>query len=153
MRFWYIVSILLLSGCYSAKKAERDINKAKVNYPEVVAEKFADWFPCDTVTITHDSIQFKEWVNEIHSFDTIIDTIRLKEKCPDLLVKYRQIIKRVPPIHDTIKILDKADITALSIKYEALKKEHESNLKLTTKLSWFALFLLIILLIIAILKK
>lgn len=153
MRFWYIVSILLLSGCYTAKKAERDINKAKVNYPDIVSEKFADWYGCDTVTIIRDSIQFKEWVNEIHSFDTIIDTIRLKEKCPDLLVKYRDIIKRVPPIHDTIKIKDRVELDALSIKYEALKKEHESNLKLTTKLSWFALFLLIILLIIAILKK
>jgi hypothetical protein len=153
MRFWYIVLILTLSGCYTAKKAERDINKAKVNYPEIVAEKFGDWFPCDTVTIIRDSIQFKEWINEIHSFDTIIDTVRLKDKCPDLLIKYRQIVKRVPPIHDTIKIKDKADLTALSVKYEALKKEYESNLKLTTKLSWAALFLLIILLIIAILKK
>jgi hypothetical protein len=153
MRFWYIVFILTLSGCYSAKKAERDINKAKVNYPDIVAEKFADWYGCDTVTITRDSIQFKEWVNEIHSFDTIVDTVRLKEKCPDLLVKYREIVKRVPPIHDTIKIKDRAELDALNIKYESLKKEYDGNQKLTTKLSWFALFLLIILLIIAILKK
>jgi len=153
MRFWYIVSLLTLSGCYTAKKAERDINKAKVNYPDIVAEKCADWYACDTVTIVRDSIQFKEWVNEIHSFDTIIDTIRLKEKCPEILVKYRQIVKRVPPIHDTIKVKDRSELDALSIKYEALKKEHDANLKLMTKLSWVALFLLIILLIIAILKK
>ena len=153
MRFWIVVSVLLLSSCYSAKKAEKDINKAKLNYPEVVAEKFADWFPCDTVTIIRDSMTFKEWVNEIHSFDTIIDTIRIREKCPELLIKYREIVKRVPPIHDTIKIKDRTELNALSLKYEALKKEHESNLKLTTKLSWVALFLLLILLVIAILKK
>jgi len=153
MRFWYIVSVLLLSGCYTLKKANKDINKAKLNYPDLIADKCSEWYGCDTVTIVRDSIQFKEWVNEIHSFDTIIDTVRLKEKCPDLLVKYRQIVKRVPAIHDTIKIKDRAELDALSIKYESLKKEHESNLKLTTKLSWVALFLLIILLIIAILKK
>ena len=153
MRFWYIVSIFILSGCYTAKKAEKAINKAKLNYPELIAEKCSEWYGCDTVTIIRDSVQFKEWVNEIHSFDTIMDTIRMKEKCPEILVKYREIIKRVPPVHDTIKIKDKAESEGWRLKYEGLRKEHEGNLKLTTKLSWLALFLLIILLLIAILKK
>ena len=153
MRIWYIVSIFILSGCYSAKNANKAINKAKEKYPDLVAEKFSEWYGCDTVTIVKDSIQFKEWVNEIHSFDTIIDTIRLKDKCPELLVKYREVIKRVPPIHDTIKIKDRAESESWRLKCESIRKEHEGNLKLTTKLSWFALFLLIILLIIAILKK
>lgn len=153
MRFWYIVSIFILLGCYTAKNAEKAINKAKDKYPDVVAEKFSKLYPCDTVTIVRDSIQFKEWINEIHSFDTIIDTIRLKDKCPEILIKYRNIIKRVPPIHDTIKIKDRAESESWRLKYEVLRKEHEENLKLTTKLAWVALFLLIILLIIAILKK
>lgn len=153
MRFWYIVCIFILSGCYTAKKAEKAINKAKLNYPELIAEKCSEWYECDTVTIIRDSVQFKEWVNEIHSFDTITDTIRLKDKCPEVLVKYREIIKRVPPVHDTIKIKDRAESEGWRLKYESLRKEHEGNLKLTTKLSWLALFLLIILLLIAILKK
>jgi len=153
MRILYILSIFILSSCYTAKKAEKDINKAKINFPEVVADKCGQWYGCDTVTIIRDSIKFKEWVNEIHSFDTIIDTILLREKCPELLVKYREVVKRVPPIHDTIKVENKASLEAIRLKYEALKKEHESNLKLTTKLSWFALFLLLILLIITIIKK
>lgn len=153
MRFWYIVSIFILLGCYTAKKAEKDINKAKLNYPELIAEKCSEWYGCDTVIIIRDSVQFKEWVNEIHSFDTIMDTIRLKEKCPEILVKYREIIKRVPPVHDTIKIKDRAESEGWRLKYEGLRKEYEGNLKLTTKLSWLALFLLIILLLIAILKK
>lgn len=153
MRFWYIVSILILSGCYTSKNALKDINKVKENYPELVAEKCAEWYGCDTVTIIRDSIQFKEWINEIHSFDTILDTIRLKDKCPEILVKYREIIKRTPPIHDTIKIKDKAESESWRLKYEALRKENEVNLKLTYKLSWIALILLLILFIIAILKK
>lgn len=153
MRNLYILSIFILSSCYTAKKAEKQLNKAKINFPEVLADKCSQWYGCDTITIIRDSIQFKEWVNEIHSFDTIIDTIQLKEKCPELLVKYRQVVKRVPPIHDTIKVQDKAKLETIRLKYEALRKEHESNLKLTTKLSWLALILLLILLIIAILKK
>lgn len=153
MRFWYIVSIFILSGCYTAKKAEKAINKAKINYPNVVAEKCSEWYGCDTITIIKDSIQFKEWINEIHSFDTITDTILLKNKCPEILVKYREVIKRVPPIHDTIKIKDKAESESWKFKYEAIRNEHEGNLKLTYKISWVALILLLILFIIAILKK
>lgn len=153
MRFWYIVSIFILSGCYTAKNADKAINKAKENYPELLAQKCAEWYPCDTLTIIRDSIQFKEWVNEIHLFDTITDTIRLRDKCPEILVKYREVIKRVPPVHDTIIVKDKAETESWRLKYEALRKEHEGNLKLTTKLSWLALFLLLILFIIAILKK
>lgn len=153
MRIWYILSIFILSSCYTAKKAEKDLNRAKINFPEIMADKCAQWYGCDTVTITRDSIQYKEWVNEIHSFDTITDTVRLREKCPELVTKYRNIVTRVPPIHDTIKVQDKAQLEAIRLKYEALKQEHDSNLKLTTKLSWVALFLLLILLIIAILKK
>lgn len=153
MRFWYIVSIFILSGCYTAKKAEKAINKAKVNFPNVIAEKCSEWYGCDTITIIKDSIQFKEWINEIHSFDTIIDTIQLKDKCPEILIKYREVIKRVPPIHDTIKIKDKAESEVWKFKYEAIRKDNEGNLKLTYKLSWTALILLLILFIIAILKK
>lgn len=153
MRIWYIVSVLLLSGCYTAKKANKDLNKIRDNYPDLIAEKCSEWYGCDTVTVVKDSIQFKEWVNEIHSFDTIVDTIRLKDKCPDILYKYREVVKKVPPIHDTIKIKDRAESESWRLKYEALRKEHEGNLKNTTKLSWLALILLLILFIIAILKK
>lgn len=153
MRFWYIVSIFILSGCYTAKKAEKDLNKAKIHYPEVVAQKFSDWYGCDTVTITRDSIQFKEWVNEIHSFDTIIDTVRLKEKCPEILVKYREIVKRVPPIHDTFKMVNRVEVELYRDKYEKLRVDNEKKTNWLIRLGIFMLIMLLILIAIISLKK
>jgi len=155
MKIWHFLLICLLSGCYTANKAKKDIIKAKLNYPDVVSAKFSEWYKCDTVTVVKDSIQFKEWIKEIKSFDTIkeTDTVLLRLKCPQALIKYRDIIKRVPAIHDTIKIIDRLEVESTKSKYENLRNEHEGNLKLMNKISLFALLLLLIIFLIAILKK
>lgn len=153
MKFWYILSIFILSGCYSLKKADRQLNKAKITYPDLVAEKYSKWFGCDTITIVRDSIQFKEWVNEIHSFDTITDTIRLREKCPEMLVKYRNIIKRVPPIHDTIRVVNRVEVELYRDRYEKARSDNEKKDKWLMRLGLFLIFILLLLIFITTLKK
>lgn len=54
MRILFAISILLAS-CYTPKKADKALNKAFANHPEVVAKKTRMWFPCiitsnDTIT-------------------------------------------------------------------------------------------------------
>jgi hypothetical protein len=55
-----LITLLLLGGCYTAKKADKAIDKAQRNHPEVVAKKARSLYPCvtvgaDTSTILIDS--------------------------------------------------------------------------------------------------
>lgn len=56
--------LALLSGCYTAKKATEQVNKADSKYPEIVAKIARDKYPCtdllkpDTTIIYSDSIVF-----------------------------------------------------------------------------------------------
>lgn len=59
----YILIILLLTGCYNAKKAQKQVNKALLEYPDKVATIARDAFPCittasDTVTVTDTLLDF-----------------------------------------------------------------------------------------------
>lgn len=45
MKYTCIALLLLLSSCYTPKKAERQMLKAKAHYPEMVAGNCADWYP------------------------------------------------------------------------------------------------------------
>ena len=59
----YLLILLLLSGCYNAKKAQKQVNKALLEYPDKVAEIARNEFPCittasDTVTVTDTLLDF-----------------------------------------------------------------------------------------------
>ena len=41
----YLLIILLLTGCYNAKKAQKHVNKALLEYPDKVATIARDAFP------------------------------------------------------------------------------------------------------------
>ena len=80
-----ILTLLLLGGCYTAKKADKAIDKAQRNYPEVVAKKARSLYPCTTVRID------TAW--QLH--DTIIEI-----PCPE-----------VPIIVDTVTLTDTIKLT------------------------------------------
>ena len=49
--------ILILSGCYTAKKAEADMDKVKANHPLIAAKKCAEWYPVKPqVTVVTDTV-------------------------------------------------------------------------------------------------
>jgi len=54
--------LLVLSGCYSSKKAIIQVDKALSVYPEIVAKQIRDRFPCvpDTITKKIDSSEYKQ---------------------------------------------------------------------------------------------
>jgi hypothetical protein len=69
----YLILLTLFTGCYSAKKAEKQTNKALLNYPEKVANIARNAFPCiTTATDTIVTTQF-EFV-EVQCPDSIIKT-------------------------------------------------------------------------------
>ena len=132
MKTIYAVFILILfSSCYSVKKAEKQINKAYVQHTEMVAAKLRFWFPCLPYERKTDSVKYVAFLRQIDTLlevkrDTITDTIFLDKICPErkILIKYKDLLKYVPPIHDTIKIKDmscEAIISDLSAQNSKLK--------------------------------
>ena len=84
----YLILIILLSGCYTAKKADRQMNKAYVYHKALTAQKFSEWFPCETLQIdSSDKIEY------IYKTDTLLKYI-LRESEPinrilrDTIVRY-----------------------------------------------------------------
>jgi hypothetical protein len=145
-----IILLLLLSGCYSAKKAERQMNKAQINFPEVVATKSALWYPCIPIKTTSDSSQYKYWFDTINvlndlRIDTIYqtDTIQLLKYNQRLVYKYRNIYKTLPVIHDTIvkqSMAEQTIIQQLIADREKAHKKYENSTKLNI---WLLIALLI----------
>lgn len=48
----YLFALILLSSCYTAKKAEKQLGKAIQEFPAMAAEKTRDRFPCITTAET-----------------------------------------------------------------------------------------------------
>jgi hypothetical protein len=90
MRYYSLLIVLLLSACYSSKKAEKQVGKALLYYPEVVAKIARNAFPCksgkiDTITKEKmlmvdcpESDSIIVYVNDF-GYKTIHDTIRIKK--------------------------------------------------------------------------
>lgn len=88
MRYYSLLILLLLSACYGSKKAEKQVDKALLYHPEIVAKIARNAFPCYNVkvdTITKEKTLF---VDCPESDSTIIyvnnlsykhDTIRIKK--------------------------------------------------------------------------
>ena len=89
MRYLLTILIFGLISCYTPKKAERQIDKAFDNYPEIVANKAAKVFP-----VKADTIAYTEWK---YSIDSVINTIHdtIIERCPELQSKVKVIREKV----------------------------------------------------------
>ena len=141
-------------GCYTHKKAEKQLEKAKQKYPVLVALKVSDWFPCKEVKTISDSSKYKKWLDSLNSIldkgeDTVLitDTLEIttqectayKNKITAIssqLSKAKQTINLIrnkvinpPTIHDTIIKLDSAQIVILSDKLKQSETEKEKHEK------------------------
>jgi hypothetical protein len=89
MRYYSLLIVLLLSACYSSKKAEKQVGKALLYHPEIVATIARNAFPCFNVkvdTITKEKMIMVDcpesdstiiYVRENAIHETIHDTIHL----------------------------------------------------------------------------
>lgn len=138
----YLFFALILCSCYTPKKAEKQLNKAKINHPEIVAKKASEWFPCVTSQQSIDSSEIKKWMALIDSISNSIqlqidtieiikrDTIKQKDS-----VAYRKMIERYNASQNVINAL-KASLNAKqpvvyitkvvidSAKFESLRSEN-----------------------------
>jgi hypothetical protein len=84
----YLFLIILFSGCYTAQKADKQMNKAYVYHKALTAQKFSEWFPCETL-----QIDSSEKIEYIYKRDTLLEYI-IKETEPiniilrDTLIRY-----------------------------------------------------------------
>ena len=72
----YLVVFLLifLSGCYTQKKAEKQVNKAQLNHPIVVAKLAAKYYPPILVTTT-DSAAYKKYLEQIDELNRFYESM------------------------------------------------------------------------------
>jgi uncharacterized membrane protein SirB2 len=140
-------------GCYTQKKAERSLNKAQINYPELVAQKSSLWYPCSQFKGTSDSTAYKVFVKQIDTLNQLkIDTIfkldtlvniRLVKDCQEIVWKYRRIYTKLPTIHDTTIMVSTAD--KYTIQY--LQNEREQSHKRYNRSTQLNIWILIALII------
>jgi len=104
----YLLPIFLLVSCYTTEKAERQVNRAYIEHQDMLRAKTRWWWPCVPVKVKSDSTKYVAFLSHI---DTLLQVDTISEKCPErqVLIKYREILKRPPAIHDTIKIKDSSD--------------------------------------------
>jgi hypothetical protein len=146
-----IILLLIGTGCYGPKKAQRQIDKAMKKEPEVLARSASRLFP-----VKSDTLRFTEWRTEIDSIISVIerrDTI--SEICPDNTkeIRYiRQKIASAPPVYrvDSALIFAySARIGKLTEQRDKFKKRAQDNF---TAATWI-LILLLLSLIVHLLKR
>lgn len=151
MKYFYIFSLLFFFGCYSAKKAEKAVNKANDNYPEVVAKLCATKFPLDTLvnfqydtlnilgdtlvnflydTITREHVQIK-YINKVHKI--IVHEVRSIENKAQ--IRYLVITKN----RDSIEYLKSAAAyrKEIELKTAQIEKNNVNRFKY-----WLLIFVL-----------
>lgn len=101
MRTIFLFGLLIcIAGCYSIKTAEKQLIKAKVHYPELVASTYSMWFPIKTDTVV--KIETRKG-NDIVKYDTVrVDCdSALKEKVSIVKVPFEVSKYRVDTIYNT----------------------------------------------------
>lgn len=149
---------LILSSCFTQQKAIKQIDKIKDKYPAVVSKKASEWFPCKTVKVKSDSMRYKTIIRRIKDIDTTylmdtlfrLDTVLIEKNCTKILYKYREVLKEVPAVHDTIIQIDSSKLFTLTYERDAAlldKSKMEVKYKVFLKISfWLFLILLLALL-------
>lgn len=156
MKYFYIFSLFFFFGCYSVKKATKDVNKAQEHYPEVIANKCGSLYHVDTVTQTYydtlkvlgdtlvnyeyDTIQNEKIVTKyVHDVRTVIrHEIKTVENLAE--IHYLESVKKKDSITYIIKEANLSkNLTTLTLKNSKLKN---SNIKL-----WLLILFLILLII------
>lgn len=164
MRLLLLSVCFLLFSCYTQQKATNQIIKAKEKFPAVVSKKAAEWFPCKTIKIKSDSVKYKTVVRTLKSIDTTylmdtlfrLDTVLIEKNCTKVLYKYREVLKEVPAVHDTIIRIDSSSLFILTYERDAAlldKSKMEVKYKVFLKISFWLFLILLLALLYASRKK
>ena len=154
----YFFILLLLSSCFSQKKAIRKINKVQIFYPEILAKKSSELYPCLNEVIKIDTIEKikTDSINKIietkidsfkiimNSIDTIKDVQKLNFYKNKLIGSYNLIASlqeqlKQPSIEKTIKVSD----NTLKTQYDSLLKDYNDYRNKYEKLLKIFIYLLV----------
>lgn len=144
--------LLFLLGCYTPKKAEQQLNRAK-QYPEKVADFCHANFP---VTQRSDTSYLTEydWI-EVECQDRIIEKTLVKN---DTIIRY--VTKRVQVPGKTVTITtvvkDSAEASKLRLELQAWKEkttQAEGKASSNMKFNWILLLLLGLTIVLLIFRK
>lgn len=131
------IFLLLLVGCYTAKKAEKDINKIQEKHPQVLAKKAASLYPIKYHIDSSEFVNYLEQINiKIDSMlvkDTIIDTIKFYPSCEKVKKELRNSYKFIKGLQQTLNNIpqvieyreDSAKIYLCQSEYNKLSKDRD----------------------------
>jgi hypothetical protein len=160
----YLFVLLLISSCYSHKIAYKDLNKVMAHYPEMVAVKTRQWFPCGEFVI-YDTIEKVRWTTFVDSINPIINRIidtTIVDSCQEKIRVIRILKTKLidkPVVTKTIKIIDSACIRENQYlidnekKLNALIIKEKDKYSSALKVSIWLLVLLILSLIFNFIKR
>jgi hypothetical protein len=161
MKYLPIIFSIIFLSC----SPEKQLNKLQIKHPEVVSKKTSEWYPCVVTKIISDSSQYKDFMIKIDSLnridtcyltDTLVSKDTIIKTYKKLLIKYREVVRHLPSIHDTVRVLDKADLTAKEYELKQMAaKSDDYNKKYTRSLFYMGILWLVIvcLLLYAYIKK
>lgn len=142
----YLFALILLSSCYTAKKAEKQLDKAIAEYPAMAAEKTRDRFPCITTAETVRTDTVYELI-DVECPPSGIDTFKTVITVPDTVYKDRLTILKagkqtvyIPAKTVTVTkyIEDSAKIfLAIKDKEKAVKEYEDEHDRRKSLLMWF----------------
>lgn len=132
-----LILFLIISSCYTERKAERILDRVNKKRPDVVARKSAEWFPVIGDTIYKEILNDSVRVMFLTAVDTLIvntrDTI-IQNK----LIRAKEIIREYRPVEKIVRLVDSSNSKAFRLKAEGLEKKVDS-------LNWWIIALLSIL--------
>jgi hypothetical protein len=105
----FVLLGILLSGCYTRRKADRQVSMAAVTFPDILAKKARDLFPCvtkggDTIWVSDSSqyvsvldelqSQYAEMYYEKDSLNKILDGMKDDTLSADMIDALREVISQ-----------------------------------------------------------
>jgi hypothetical protein len=149
--------LLLLVGCYSVKKAERDIDKIQRKHPEVLAKKSVLLYPVRQYT---DSVKFVKYIDSINEIidshivtiaDTIFDTINCNKVKKELRNSYAFIkglqdnLNNIPYVVERVE--DSAKIYLCQSEYSKLSVDRDKYRKRCELFKTLMIWILVLLIL------
>lgn len=98
---------IFFTGCYSEKKASKQLNKVSVEYPVLVSQKCGELFP---PTIIRDSLKITQFISRIDTFlsintDTFLVNDTILKNDLTLLKKYNNLVLKLRNANKFINVL------------------------------------------------
>lgn len=171
----YLFILFFFASCYTAKQAEKDIDKAQAKFPEVVAKKSSQYYPCGWLVMDMDSSEKVKWSTFVDSINNVIyrykiDTIVEVKDCTESNKLLKKKIKEqsefidglqlalnnVPVIEKYVLIQDSAKMKLKQVEIDNLNSlvvKNEKTLNQRTSILIWALILFIVSLILHIIRK